>query len=90
MTDWPVYRGSGEVPNAPLREAFERSGMSKGELATRMGWARPNVDRVNRALGYRPDTGSRDRPPRPRQLLTYEMALKLCSAIGADPHECGI
>jgi hypothetical protein len=50
-----------QVNVGPLREAFERSGMSTRELALRMGWLKPDNGRVNRSLGitqYDPGHGT--------------------------------
>lgn len=87
----PVGHPLREVPVGPLRYAFERSGMTKGELARAMGWTRPTIDRLNRALGYRPDSGShRLHVRKPREHLSYDLANRLCEAIQADPYECGL
>jgi hypothetical protein len=44
-----------EVDVAPLREAFERSGMTASEVAIRLGWFRANGDpdgtKVRKKLG---------------------------------------
>lgn len=80
-----------EVPTVRLREAFEKSGLSKSELAARLGWVRPNIDKLNRALGYRPDSNSSGGVrTEPRALMSYELAVKLCEAMNADYFEAGI
>lgn len=80
-----------EVPVEPLREAFERSGLTKGELARRLGMMKPNVDQVNRLLGYRPDSDSRGKlRPRPRQQTSYAIALTVCEVLGVDPVDVGV
>lgn len=79
------------METALLRAAFESSGLSKGEVAKRMGWIRGNIDQLNRALGYRPDTDSRCLPRnRPRNRMSYELAVRLCTAMDANPFECGV
>ncbi len=83
-------RGVGEVPIDALKKAFERSGMTKVELATKMGWMRPNIDRVNRTLGYRPDSNTRGVRRQPRTYVSYAMAVRLCDALGADPVDVGV
>lgn len=81
-----------EVETEKLRRAFERSGLSKGELAIRMGWIRPNLDKLNRALGYRPDSNSRTPGVRTkvRQRTSYSLAVRLAKAMDADYVEIGI
>lgn len=89
---FPVGHSTRSVPTEKLRRAFERSGVSKSELAKRMGYVRPNIDRLNRALGYRPDSNSRPPGVRKecRQFLSYDLAARLCEALQADPRECGL
>jgi hypothetical protein len=84
------YRGRPEVEVADLQEAFRRTGMTKCELAHRLGWMRPNVDKVNRYLGFRPDSGSRGVRKEPRQRLSYEVALELADAMDVDPVDVGL
>jgi hypothetical protein len=72
-----------EIDVAPIREAFEQARISKGELANRLGWTRPNIDQVNRALGYRPDSNSRGRST--RQRMSYTLALRIAEAMNVDP-----
>ena len=71
------------VPVAPLREAFHRSGLSLYEVAVRLGWTRPDGQRVGRALGLhaRMNRGRRCRQNR----VDYRTAAQLCEAIGVDP-----
>lgn len=89
----PIGKGGkrikGEIKVKNLRTAFECSGLTKGQLAERLGWNKPNIDRVNRALGYRCDTGTNKRS-RPRQTMTYELALVIANAIGASYSEVGL
>ena len=79
-----------EVDTATIRSMFERSGVTKGELAERMGWMRPNIDKVNRALGFRPDTSHRGRRAKPRTRMTYDLAVRICEALNASPVDTGI
>ncbi len=79
--------GPGEVPVQKLQAAFKRSGLSKSELARRMGWERrrPDVHRVNQYLGME-DSSSGQK----RKRVTYHVALRLCRAMNIDPFECGV
>lgn len=79
--------GKGEIPVEKLLRAFNKSGLSKSELARRMGWERvkPDVHRVNQYLGM--EAGSNGEK---RKRLTYKVALRLCEAMNADPFECGV
>lgn len=79
-----------EIAVAPLREAFLRSGLSKGEVARRMGYMRPNIDKLNRALGLRGDSNTRGVRLYGRQFTTYATAAKLCEIIDGDPFACGL
>ena len=73
------------VDVAIVREAFERSGLSKSELARRLGWFQPQPWRVSRALGYSVDTNSRGVRATPRQHIHLAQAYKLIEAMGLDP-----
>lgn len=79
---WPP-----EIPVEKVREAFERSGLSKCELARRMGWMKvvPNIHRVSQALGQ-----ERDSTGKKRQRLTYALAARLVEAMGVSPFDVGI
>jgi len=77
----------GEVEVEVLQRALKRSGLSKGEVARRMGWTRVSADthRLNMALGFeRPSNGSR------QKTVTYRMAVRLCRALGASPVDLGL
>jgi hypothetical protein len=77
-----------EVPVAQLREAFERSGLSKGELARRLGWFAADTYRVGRALGiYRRHNNG---PAKRQEFTSYENALALCRAMNCDPVDLGL
>jgi hypothetical protein len=87
----------GEVPVAPLRSAFLRSGVSAYEVAARLGWTRrgryigheiPDTSRVKRTLGLKPyRTNGRNVV---RQRVTYDRAVEVADAIGVDFHEVGV
>jgi hypothetical protein len=83
----------GSVPLAPFREAFLASKLTLSEMARRMGYERPkpNVDRMRRTLGLRPDSSSRDGVrSKPRQTVTYHTAVKLADALELDYTDMGI
>lgn len=80
----------GEVKVIDLQRAFEKSRMTKTELARRLGWTVPNITRVNKALGYAADVSSRGRRNKPRRTMTYELACMIAEAMGASYHEVGI
>jgi len=71
------------IPTDTLREAFEASGLTKHELARRLGWWRtvPNMRRVSQILGV----GC------PKQTtVTYDTALEVCKALDLDPVDMGL
>jgi hypothetical protein len=77
--------GYREIPVAPLRDAFQRSGVTASELARRLGWYRrtPDGERVKRQLGlYFVDNG---RGKAMRETTTLERALEIVRALGLDP-----
>jgi hypothetical protein len=78
------------VPIELLREAFERSGITRSELARRMGWLQPQAWRVSRALGYSVDTNSRGVRKQPREHVTLAMAYRLIEAMNVDPIDIDI
>lgn len=84
----PESSGAPEVDVAKVRKAFERSGMSKCELARLMDWMRevPNIDRVNVTLGYRTQAANGKFKLR----LTYGVAVRLAKAMNADYYEVGV
>jgi hypothetical protein len=55
-----------------------------------MGWMRPHVDQLNRALGIVPDYSRVARRTKAREFMGYDQAVRLCQAMGADPFECGV
>lgn len=67
------------VPAAPLRAAFERSGMTAAEVAHRMGWTpggKADTSRVARTLS--------------RPTVPLMLARGLCDALLVDPVEVGL
>lgn len=83
----PEIPGPGEIPVEKLQAAFRKSGLSKCEVARRLGWMKhiPNVHRLNETLGLEPSTTGKK-----RKRVTYQTALRLCEALGASPIEMGI
>lgn len=87
------YYATREIDLAPLREAFHASGRTLADIARTLGWSlhgRPDSGRVSRALGIRPYNPGRGQPNRLRAACSYEMAVRLAEAIGADPYEVGL
>jgi hypothetical protein len=76
-----------EVPIAPLREAFERSGLTAGDVARRLGWMRPDHKRVQRQLGIAPTSRQSNSNPYYIESTSYARALELAEAIGVSPVE---
>lgn len=79
--------GSPEIPVAKLLEAFKKSGLSKCEVARRLGWMKavPDIHRLNIAMGLeRPGRGAFQKK------VTYKTALRLCRAMNADIQEVGV
>lgn len=85
-------RGSnqtGDVPVGPILAAFLRSGMTRGQLARKMGWLRADNTRAGKELGLvAKNHGSKGSWA--KKFLTYDLAVRLVEAIGADPYECGV
>lgn len=77
----------GEVPVENLQRAFKKSGLTKCELARRLGWTKvvPNVHRVSETLGLQIQTSGKK-----RRRVTYETALRLARAMNADLQEVGV
>jgi hypothetical protein len=79
-----------QVNVGPLREAFERTGMSPGEVAARMGWFKPDGRRVTEALGIRGYSPGHGLPPRRRERMDLRRATKLARAMDVDPVDVGL
>jgi len=77
----------GEVPTDVLQRAFADSGLSKSEVARRMGWIveRPDARRVSARLGLIPHS-----PGRRSTRADYETAVNLIHAMGLDPVDYGL
>ena len=86
---------SREIDLAPLRNAYLRSGLTAAEVGRNLGWLRSgrtcaDVDRVRRQFGLIPYSPGRNRPSKLRTHCSYERALQLAAAIGADPVDVGL
>lgn len=90
-----VHRRPGTVDAAPLREAFERSGLSYSEVCRRADITRETVvggrrlvvtetSRLQRMLGIRPGF-KRGQVDRYQRGLTKENAAKIVAALNLDP-----
>lgn len=84
------------IDNAPLRAAFERSGVSAGLVAFRCDWTYrrngrqvPDCSRVKRALGLMPMRGGHNRRPVVCRTIGVELAAAIAHAIGADLRDVG-
>lgn len=78
---------TGEIDKSLLRDAFQRSGLSKSELCRRLGWAtlarnRADTSRLDRALGL----VQRSRSDAAR----YDTALAIVQGCGFDPVDYGL
>lgn len=81
------------VPVDPFRDRF-LLGASRGEfnasdIAERLGWLKRDgtgdSTRVLRAIGVRPETARRGGKPHLRKHMRYELATRMCRALGVDP-----
>jgi hypothetical protein len=77
--------GHDRVPVAPLREAFLRSGVTAYELARRLGWTKPDPDRVEKQLGLRRDTNGHGSSTTLRGTTSQARALEIIRALDIDP-----
>jgi hypothetical protein len=84
---------SDRVPVAPLRDAFETSGLTLSQVCRRLGWfagpGKPDVARLKRSLGTQPVSthkGTRYYAQR----IGYEHATRIAEAIGVDPVDVGL
>lgn len=84
--------GYREIPVAPLREAFERSGLSASEVARRLGWTRtvPDSGRVLRQLGLYPTHNGHGHGYRTRETMSDDRAAELARVLGVDPVDVGL
>jgi hypothetical protein len=94
-----AYESRAPIEVAPIRDAFLASGISGNELARRLGWFRrhsvhgrviPDQTRARRAVGVTPHNPGHGYPPRLRERVTEDMALRLMRALDLDPWEVGL
>lgn len=89
-----TYMRRCEVSIAPLREAFERTGLTATEVARSLNWydhrGRADGQRVKRALGILPSAMGRGCGSKCIRSTSYERAVKLADAIGIDPVDVGL
>lgn len=83
------------VPVAPLREAFEESGMTTGQVAQRLGWFRahdgfPDRSRFLRAIGVYHSYKGGARRRYFRVNTSYVTAVAIAEALGLDPVDVGL
>ncbi len=85
------------VPVAPLREAFERNGLTSSHVARELGWyeatpkkVRLDTGRVRRTLGLKAEQTRAGRGRSTRQHVRYATALELARAMGVDPRDVGL
>ena len=76
----------GDVDVLPFREAFENSGMSKKELARRMGWFYRKGGRIEPT----PDGGRAHKTLYHYRRVRRHTAEKLMEALHLDPMDCGL
>lgn len=82
-------RREGYVPNAPIREAFIKSGISTYDLASHIGWIKgtqggPDTSRVERLLGLRAYKNGRGRKST-NVSMSEKNALIIIKALHYDP-----
>lgn len=81
---------------APLREAFEASGLTPSTVARRLGWMKysghtdPDVTRLRRALGIAPVIAARTGARYTNQRIGYDLALLIARALNIDPVDVGL
>lgn len=81
------------IRNRPLREAFERSGLTTAELAVRLDWmsrGRPDTARVRRSLGIAGGHRDVDGRMRRQRSIERENASAIVEAIGIAPMDVGL
>jgi hypothetical protein len=97
----PVTRGRrgrrtpGTVPNAPIRAAFEASGLTLGELAHRMGMFKlgtrqAETSRLSRMLGVNAGYRWRNGTAVKQLNMTRENAARVIRALHLDPRDFGL
>jgi len=81
------------VSNRTLREAFERSGLTAGQLGLLLGYeesAREADHRVRRALGCKPYRARGRAYPNGQTRMQEATALRYAIALNLDPSEIGL
>ncbi|MDQ3091261.1 MAG: hypothetical protein M3R46_06275 [Actinomycetota bacterium] len=87
------------VPNAPLREAFLRSGLTAHEVCVGADLyvkraSRPkrtaDTTHLERTLGLKATYGRAGATPTYRTTAPDELALRIGDALCLDPHEIGL
>lgn len=87
------------VDVAPLRAAFERSGLTPSEVCHRLGWlerdgATARTSQLTRALGLARPSSSRKRGREyrngPVRTIDVARAAAIADALHLDPHEVGL
>lgn len=88
------------LPNAPIREAFEESGLSAGDVARRIDWVvqrpRPRFEpgvgdsaRLKRSLGLM-DSIDKHGVRRRQTTINEETAAAIVEALGLFPADVGL
>lgn len=89
-----VFFGMAYVDNRPLREAFERSGLSASEVARRAGYGhgdRANDAAVKAALGLkRCKVRGKDLRWTIQKRMREDTALRFLEALSLDPVDIGL
>lgn len=92
----PATPRDGRVDVAPLRAAFEASGLTASAVALLCDWTytrdgREHADgsRVKRALGLASMRGARNPQPLVARSIAVDVAARIADAIGADPRDVG-
>jgi hypothetical protein len=80
------------VDSTPLRDAFERSGLSASELCVRLNWrqrcGKPDTSRLKRALGLMPMWSGGRAACSAR--IGLDRAALIADALNLDPREVGL
>ena len=74
------------VPNEPVRRAFERSGLTIGELANRVYGETNSTTRAGRQIGLYAEGGTN----RMRETMPATLACQFLEALGLDPVDVGL
>jgi NADH/NAD ratio-sensing transcriptional regulator Rex len=77
------------VDMEPFHKAFQASGLSKAEIARRVGCDEARVRRMFGAYRYLYRDGKRYGPYKQTH-VTHDVAERLADALGLDPFEVGI